>query len=76
MEDVFIYLLMDNGYAVFHIRKYIIKTHDSELQGQEEAGCTRRTSKLFTRSTALKFVKALNKPPLKLLLSYQRFSMF
>ena len=40
-----------------------IKTHDSESRGQEEAGCTRRTSELFTRSTALKFVNALNKPP-------------
>ena len=41
----------------------IIKTHDSESRGQEEAGHTRRTSELFTRSTALKFVNALNKPP-------------
>ena len=40
-----------------------IKTHDSESRGQEEAGRTRRTSELFTRSTALKFVNALNKPP-------------
>ena len=29
----------------------IIKTHDSELRGQEEAGCMRRTSELFTHST-------------------------
>ena len=29
---------------------YIIKTHDSESQGQEEAGRTRRTSELFTIS--------------------------
>ena len=42
---------------------HIIKTHDSESRGQEEAGRTRRTSELFTRSTALKFVNALNKPP-------------
>ena len=41
----------------------LIKTHDSESRGQEEAGRTRRTSELFTRSTALKFVNALNKPP-------------
>ena len=41
----------------------MIKTHDSESRGQEEAGRTRRTSELFTRSTALKFVNALNKPP-------------
>ena len=40
--------------------------HDSE---QEEAGRMRRTSELFTGSTALKFVNALNKPPLKLSLS-------
>ena len=40
----------------------VIKTHDSESRGQE-AGRTRRTSELFTRSTALKFVNALNKPP-------------
>ena len=40
-----------------------IKTHDSESRGQEEAGRTRQTSELFTRSTALKFVNALNKPP-------------
>ena len=41
----------------------VIKTHDSESRGQEEAGRKRRTSELFTRSTALKFVNALNKPP-------------
>ena len=40
-----------------------IKTHDNESRGQEEAGRTRRTSELFTCSTALKFVNALNKPP-------------
>ena len=44
-----------------------IKTHDSELQGQEEAGRTQQMNELFTR---MKFVNALNKPPLKLLLSY------
>ena len=38
-----------------------IKTHDSESRGQEEAGRTRQTSELFTHSTALKFVNALNK---------------
>ena len=41
----------------------IIKTHDSESRGQEEAGRTQRTSELFTCTTALKFVNALNKPP-------------
>ena len=40
-----------------------IKTHDSESWGKEEAGCTRRTSELFTGNTGLKFVNALNKSP-------------
>ena len=40
-----------------------IKTHDSESRGQEEAGRTRRMSVLFTGSTAVKLVNALNKPP-------------
>ena len=40
-----------------------IKTHDSESRGQEEAGHTRRMSVLFTGSTAMKLVNALNKPP-------------
>ena len=31
----------------------MIKTHDSESRGQEEAGRTRQTSVLFTGSTAL-----------------------
>ena len=53
-----------------------IKTHDSELRGQEEAGRTRRMSVLCTGSTALKLVNALNKPPLKLSLSYQGLSTF
>ena len=53
-----------------------IKTHNSESLGQEEAGRTRRMSVLFTSSTAVKFVNALNKPPLKLSLSYQGFSTF
>ena len=43
-----------------------IKTHDGELRDEEEAGCTRRMSELFTRNTAVKLVNALNKPPLKL----------
>ena len=59
-----------------NICTYLIKTHDSESRGQEEAGRTRRMSVLFTGSTALKFVNALNKPPLKLSLSYQRLSTF
>ena len=41
----------------------LIKTHDSESRGQEEAGRTRRMSVLFTGNTAMKFVNALNKPP-------------
>ena len=53
-----------------------IKTYGSELWGQEEAGCMRQMSELFTGSTAVKFVNALNKPPLKLSLSYQRLSTF
>ena len=53
-----------------------IKTHNSESRGQEEAGRTQRTSELFTRSTAVKFVDALNKPPLKLSLSYLGLSTF
>ena len=40
-----------------------IKTRDSESRGQEEAGRTRRVSVLFTGSTGVKFVNALNKPP-------------
>ena len=47
-----------------------IKTHDSESRGQGEAGRTQQTSELFTRSTAVKLVNALNKLPLKLSLSY------
>ena len=39
------------------------ETDDSESRGQEEAGRTRQMSKLFTGRTALKFAKALNKPP-------------
>ena len=48
-----------------------IKTHDSESRGQEEAGRMRRMSVLFTSSSTVKFVNALNKPPLKLSLSYK-----
>ena len=63
--------------ASIYVCVYIyIKTHDSESRGQEEAGRTRRMSVLFTGSTAVKFVNALNKPPLKLSLNYQRLSTF
>ena len=58
------------------VEKGLIKTHGSESRGHEEAGRTRRMSELFTGSTAVKFVNALNKPPLKLSLSYQRLSTF
>ena len=40
-----------------------IKTHGSESRGQEEAGHMQQMSELFTSSTGLKFVNALNKPP-------------
>ena len=43
----------------------MIKTHDSESRGQEEAGRMRRMSVLFAGNTAMKFVNALNKPQLK-----------
>ena len=52
-----------NYYSKVRSLRCYIKTHDSESRGQEEAGRTRRTSESFTRSTALKFVNALNKPP-------------
>ena len=48
---------------VLEIYVQLIKTHDRESRGQEEAGRTRQTSELFTRSTALKPANALNKLP-------------
>ena len=54
----------------------VIKTHGSESWGQEELGFTQRMSELFTGSTAVNFVDALNKPPLKLSLSYQGLNTF
>ena len=48
---------------------YIIKTHDSQLRGQEEAAIIRETkitrplSELFTRKTAKKIANALAKLP-------------
>ena len=48
---------------------YTIKTHDSELRGQEEAAIIRETkitrslSELFTRKTANKIANALVKLP-------------
>ena len=56
------------------LKSLFIKTHDSESRGQ--AGRTQQTSELFTGSTTMKFVNALNKPPLKLSLSYQGLSTF
>ena len=53
-----------------------IKAHDSESRGQKEAGRMRQMSVLFTRSTAVKLINALNKPPLKPSLSYQGLSTF
>ena len=73
--DVLCYTVMVNT-CHCHSQLSNIKTHDSESRGQEEAGRTRRMSVLFTGSTAVKFVNALNKPPLKLSLSYQRLSTF
>ena len=49
-------------YVMIDMHGYI-KTHDSESRGQEEAGHMRQTCELFTGSTSLKFVNALNKPP-------------
>ena len=73
-------MFRDHGMIMItsYYEKYysIIKTHGSESQGQEEAGRTRRMSELFTRSTAVKFIDALNKLPLKLSLSYLGFSTF
>ena len=44
-------------------KQVYIKTHGSESRGLEEAGLyTRRTSELFTCSTAVKLANALNKP--------------
>ena len=39
------------------------------------AGHKQQISVLFTGSTAVKYINALNKSPLKLSLSYQRLSM-
>ena len=55
--------LNDSKYQLLTECIVAIKTHDSESQGQQEASCTQRTSELFTRSTVLKFVNALNKLP-------------
>ena len=66
-----------HSYNITYSAIYVyIKTHDSESRGQEEAGRMRRMSVLFTGSTGVKFVNALNKPPLKLLLSYQGLNTF
>ena len=44
------------------MKSNIIKTHDSESRGQEEAGRTRDEQVSYLH-VALKFVNALNKPP-------------
>ena len=54
----------------------VIKTHGSESRGQEEAGCMRRMSELFTHSTALKFENAVTKPPRQLSPSYSGLNTF
>ena len=64
------------GLSITSLQCSYIQTHDSESRGQEEADRTRQMSVLFTGSTAVNFVNAVNKPPLKLSLSYQRLSMF
>ena len=59
-------IYFNRRYTDTHITFYIntyIKTHDSELRGQEVAGHMRRTSELFTGSIGLKFVNTLNKLP-------------
>ena len=38
----------------------------TQLWGQEAAGCTRQMSVLFTHNITVKFVIALNEPPLTL----------
>ena len=43
---------------------------------KKQAVCDELMSVLFTGSTAVKLVNALNKPPLKLSLSYQRLITF
>ena len=66
-------------YNNLRIKVLTIKTHDSESRGQEEAGRTQlRVSYLYVYiiSTAVKFVDALNNPPLKLSLSYLGLSTF
>ena len=72
----FCFLVITSSLWQYLVKADIIKTHDSESRAQEETGRTRRMSVLFTGSTGVKFVNALNKPPLKLLLSYQGLSTF
>ena len=60
----------------------MIKTHDSESQGQEEEVIIRETkitrplSEYFTRMATQKLANALMKPQLQLTLSYYRPSTF
>ena len=77
IEHRYVHLLCWKSWPHILIRLlYTIKTHNCESRGQEEAGRTRRMSVLFTGSTGVKFVNALNKTPLKLSLSYQGLSTF
>ena len=49
---------------VFLLTMYVcIKIYDSESLGQEEVGRTRQMSELFTGSTTLKLINALNNLP-------------
>ena len=67
------YLSLSADHKFVHqTKKYqhkVIKTHDSELRGQEEAAIIRKTkimwplSELFTRKTAKKIANALAKLP-------------
>ena len=61
--ETFVYNFLSFKMFLLVILVINIKTHDSESRGQEEAGRTRRMSVLFTGSTAVKLVNALNKPP-------------
>ena len=64
-------------WLIVKLRKLLlIKTHDSESRGQEEAQQRRPLSELFTHSTTLKLTNALVKLPLKLSLSHYRPTTF
>ena len=54
---------MASGLVLLNLTMGETNIHNSESQGQQEAGCMQQTSKLFTGSTALKLVNILNKLP-------------